>query len=264
MKQTVLSTFPEGSAWTPAPDMGMDQLMDGIAENWEAIRAEFEKLAYIRDPQKTPVLADLEREYGFTTDTRLTEQQRRDQLAAFVYSVNGNGSKDQLQNVLIAAGFTTLLVHENSPAIDPRTILEILSSAWLGGENAFLGDVNAFLSSGGGQLRGELVVIGDIYKQKDAYEVVLNGEFSYLGDTNAVTGYFNTSTPELLTWNIPTDPNSWPFIFFIGGTATRDGSGFLTSIAQANVPLVRRTELIRIILRYKPLFTWGALIVNWT
>jgi len=98
---------------------GLNQLLSGIAANHELIWDVLKTLAYIRDPRQTPILDDLEREYGIYPNLILTEQVRRDKLAAVKYARVGTGSKDNLQNALHTAGFTNLFVWENSPAQDP-------------------------------------------------------------------------------------------------------------------------------------------------
>jgi hypothetical protein len=259
MRQVIDSNLPEGQAWTPAIGEGMDLFFDGMAENWESVREDLEQLAYILDPNKTIILEDLEKEFGFTTNIRLTEAERRMQLAAFVYGQPGNGSEDDLQSALVAAGFN-VQVHQNDPAVNPALFLESNFQVTLGDNNAYLGDTEAFL----GVSAGELLVIGDVYTQTINYETVLGGEFSYLGDDSLYLGYFNDFTNDRIIFPIPTDPDSWPFVFFVGGTATRDGiTGELTGIIQAEIPYERRAEFIRIILRHKPMFTWAGLIVNY-
>ena len=60
----------------------------------------------------------------------------------------------------------------------------------------------------------------------------------------------------------------WPtynggLVFFVGGDATRDAqSGELTQIEFADVPEARREELRRIIVKYKPIHSWGALLIT--
>lgn len=259
MEQAVLANLPKGQAWTPDPDLDMQKFYEGVAENWEVIRSNLANLAYIRDPNKTIVLEDLEKEYGYTTDIRLTEAERRQQLAAFIYALPRHGSEDDLQEILRNAGHD-VYVHQNDPAVDPGLFLNGNFQVALDNNNAYLGDIDAFL----GISNGELIVIGDTYDQLISYEVVLDGEFSYLGDDSLILGYFTDFTNEKLIFPIPTNSDSWPFIFFVGGSAVRDGiTGELTSIQTAMIPHERRSELIRNILRYKPMFTWCGLIVNY-
>jgi hypothetical protein len=49
----------------------------------------------------------------------------------------------------------------------------------------------------------------------------------------------------------------------VGGAATRDGGGVLTAIAPAEVPMSRKDELIKLIVKYKPMFTWATLTVDY-
>jgi hypothetical protein len=54
-------------------------------------------------------------------------------------------------------------------------------------------------------------------------------------------------------------------VFFVGGDAERDAvSGELTSVDFADVSTARREELRRLIIKTKPLHSWGGLLVNYT
>ena len=90
------------------------------------------------------------------------------------------------------------------------------------------------------------------------------GENTVCGNVEAVCGFFKSSIRIEITPDLPTDPDTFPFFFFVGGDATRDGSGFLTSILPADVPLHRRDRLKSFIIGIKPWFTWGVLIINFT
>ena len=52
-------------------------------------------------------------------------------------------------------------------------------------------------------------------------------------------------------------------VVFVGGNDTRDGSGFLTAIAAANVPAEQQPQFERIILKYKPMHSWAGLVINY-
>ena len=73
----------------------------------------------------------------------------------------------------------------------------------------------------------------------------------------------NSDLDDDFTYIIPSDSGYWGLFFFIGGTATRDGTGKITSIADYLVSDTRRIELRRIVLRYKPLHAWGILITRY-
>ena len=120
--------LPPGAIWTPQEDEDFDKLLEGMADNAEVVRAFLDQLADIRRPSATPLelLSDLEKEFGIVTNTNLTEQQRRDQLASIKFSRGGNGGKDFLEASLRDAGFD-VYVHENDPPVDPAPLVSTTS-----------------------------------------------------------------------------------------------------------------------------------------
>ena len=88
------SLLPNGSAFALEQDGDFDLLLDGIADNAELVSIALSLMSKIRDPYYTPILSDLEHEYGIQTDSRLTENTRRDKLAAIVYRKKNTGSKE--------------------------------------------------------------------------------------------------------------------------------------------------------------------------
>jgi hypothetical protein len=222
-------------------------------------------LSCLRDPFRTPILSDLEREYGIVTDERLTEDTRRLQLASVIYQGENNGSKDDLQKALNDAGFD-VQVHENSPAVDPDLFLNNIFLMVAGGDNAYAG----FIPLAGppstavaGKTGGSLLVNGSIIEQAPDYLSVADGDNMYAGNSEALAGRYDKLRQTEKIYPIPDDPNSWPFFFFVGGDATRDGSGALTNIEFVDIPNEQRTIFERIILRYKPLHSWAGVMVNY-
>jgi hypothetical protein len=229
-------------------------LLDGSAENWEIIRAFLSDLDCIRDPSCTSFLADLEKEFGVFTNTNLTEQQRRDQLTPIVFNRSFNGSVDNLQQALDDAGFT-VQVHENSPAVDPAIFLDQDFQMVAAGSNAYAGRSDAYA----GKVGGELLVNGEIFKTRKI--VIPCAGNLYAGDGQTAGEYLSLERTEI-TYAIPTDPDDWPLVFFVGGDATRDGTGALTEIQLAPVPLEQEQEFKRIILKYKPIHSWAGLVID--
>lgn len=229
-RAVINALLPPGSAWSPEADGGFDQLLDGMAANAEVLRERLAGLAVLRDPFLTPILADLEREYGIIPDDTVPETIRRQRLNATITARNGDGSADYLQDRLQAAGFD-LYVHVNNPAVDPGTFILFAGSAIMGNADAeFNGENIQF-----GSKRGELIVNGPVYYEQ-----------------------------ALVRYAIPTDPTQWPLVFFVGGPATRDDTGALIDIADGAVPVYRRAELVRLIVRYKPMHTFAGLVARYT
>ena len=91
-REMINAFLPPGAIWTPKEDEDFDKLLEGMADNAEAIRAFLLQLADIRRPSAAPIelLSDLETEFGITTNTNLTEAQRREQLASIKFSKGEN------------------------------------------------------------------------------------------------------------------------------------------------------------------------------
>jgi hypothetical protein len=256
MRRTIDTILPKGAAWSPAPSGGFDKFLDGLAACWETIRSWLSGLNCIRDPHCTPFLADLEREYGVLPNDSLTEEQRRAALSPLVFNRDSTGAWDELQAALQDAGFD-VQVHENSPAVDPAIFLDQAFQMVADGAASFAGNQDAFA----GRVGGELLVNGDIFKTTRSFEVTAGN--LYAGDGQSA-GEYTDLIREKIEYPIPTDPNDWPMVFFVGGDATRDGSGALTDIELANVPSELESDFKRIILKYKPIHSWAGLIVTYT
>lgn len=254
-RSVIDSILPHGSVWRVAPDEDWDKLYKGIADNWEATREFLSALDCIRDPSCTTFLADLEQEFGVFSNPTLTEQQRRDQLHPLVYSRSSNGSIDAMQSALDAAGYN-VQVHENSPAVDPAIFLDQDFQMVADGAAAFAGNQDAFA----GRVGGELLVNGDLFKTARIYESVAGTMYADTGFAGEYTDLERT----LVEYPIPADEDDWPLVFFVGGDATRDGSGALTDIESASVPTELKSEFKRLILRLKPMHSWAGLIITYS
>jgi hypothetical protein len=252
------SNLPEGSAWNPAPDGDLDNLFEGIADGKEIVRDFLSLLARLRCPQSTPILSDLEIEYGIIPDDRIAEQTRRDRLEAQKTATSSTGAWDFMQEKLQLAGFS-VQVHPNDPAVDPNLFLAQDFQMVADGGAAFAGNEAAFAAIFG----GELIVNGDIFRQSNLILSVANAGDAFAGNAGFFAGEFQGTRRDKINYDVPADSGYWPLIFFVGGDATRDGSGFLTDIQAAEVEQLRREELIRLIIKYKPLHSWCGLIVDY-
>jgi len=221
--------LPPGSLWKPKVDGYFDQWIWGKADNFAYLHNFLSGLAFLRDPNFTPILEDLEKEFGVVTDTAISESIRRQQLAGIAYAVPGGGSLDDLQDALTAAGFDAT-VYANDPIIDPSLVISD-SDLLVNGEN--------------------------IETQGPAYLMQAGGAYT-AGNTNAVAGYFQAMTTTTVDYKIPTDPRRWNFIFFIGGTRPVP-----TTINPALIPAERRMAFEKIILKYKPDHSWAGLVVTY-
>lgn len=250
------SLFPKGAAWTPRADGFYDKYLDAQAENIDPVVDFLGLLSKIRDPQKTFLLEELERESGTSKNSSLTEQQRRDFLSSIISRSEENGTPEELQRKLQDGGFD-VQVHSNDPATNPLVILDAFGMT-CGSANAFAGNEMAFAKRGG----AELIVNGDKFKKVPNYTVVCGGANAYAGRPDFVAGVFDGLLTEKIEYSSPTKSGDWPFIFFIGGDAIKDIDGKIVSIETIFEPKELRNEFLKIILKYKPLYTWVVSTVN--
>jgi len=231
MKAVFESLLPPGAIWNPKPGGDFDHLLDGIGDNAQAVYEELEALADIRNPRQTPILSDLEKEYGVLTNVELSEAERRELLAGVKYVKPTTASFDHLQDNLRAAGFAGIIVTPNDPAIDPALIT------------------------------GDLIVNGPIItEQTSGYLMQAGGAQAYAGHVNAVAGYFRNIVRTEHVYVLPSDFLAWRFIFFVGGAAS--GWPGAPAIATYSVDYKLETELVRLILKYKPLHSWAVLVID--
>jgi hypothetical protein len=255
-RQMIDGVMPEGAIWTPEEDSDFDLFLEGMADDSEDVRLFLSGLALIRNPNLTPFLSDLEREFGIQPDELISDELRRMRLAAVAFTRGSAGTAAQLEAQLNAAGFD-VQVHSNDPAVDPALFLDQSFQMVAGGGNAYAGRTDAFA----GRIGGELLVNGDIFIQAPAY--LASASRMYAGNSGAVAGYFEDYDQNPIIYTVPTDPDAWPFVFFVGGDATRDGSGALTEIQAGEVSSERQEDFKRTILKFKPLFTWAGLIIDY-
>lgn len=259
IKSIILSLLPPGPLWEPEEGGDYDLFLDGYSESYESFRVLAESLAYIRDPQKTPILSDLEREFGILTDDRIDEEIRRNSLATLMYNRQGTGSRENLETALRDAGFD-VYVHSNSPAVDPAQFIDSSFQMVCDQSTAVCGNEEAYCKS----LGGYLIVNGKLFDQEVGYLMQCGGEESVCGNSDAVCGRFDFTVFIEKVYTIPADSAVWPFVFFIGGEATRDPvTDEITNIDFANIDALRRTEFENKILKYKPVHSWAALLINY-
>jgi uncharacterized protein YmfQ (DUF2313 family) len=212
MKAVFEALLPPGSLWEPAPLLGFDQFLTALGKNANDVYEQLYALGNLRDPRTTPVLSDLEKEYGILTKTNLSEAVRRQQLAAIKYARPGTASDTDLQTILRNAGFD-VYVRRNHPPVDPADILATDFLLEAGEVDAFAGEPNAIAGLGG----GELLVNGAIVRTSVDYEAQAGGVLMEANETNAVAGYFTDVTYTPVTYSIPISSDLWPYIFFVTG-----------------------------------------------
>jgi hypothetical protein len=257
--EIITALLPEGDVWSPKVDGDLDLVQQADGEILDTMISTAQEIGFFRDPLLTPILDDLEREFGILKNSNISEELRRQQLNAKKFRIDIDGTATDLQDALDAAGFD-LQVHKNNPPVDPAIFLTQNFQMVAGGVDSVAGNENAFA----GLLGGYLLVNGPTYLQTPAYDMQAGGLNSVSGNAEAVAGHFLRLQKNAIEYTIPVDPNNWGYVFYVGGDATRNVSGELTKIEQGLVPTERINELETIILSIKPLFSWAAMIITKT
>lgn len=186
MSSVFRALMPEGAVWSPAQDGDLDKLIEAIGDDIEEVRLDLEALATMRDPATTPSISDLEIELGVVPDEGLDEATRRAHLAAVKGQTPGTGSASCLEASLRAAGFD-VYVWNNCPALDPAAVI---GATFEQCDDAVPPTTQC--DSSGATMCG----FG-------------GGELIVNGDDQAFAAYV-----------VPENPARWPFVFWIGGSAT--------------------------------------------
>lgn len=260
-REVINSLMPDGDFWNPTLLDDYDLLLDGIADNSDEIKNDLDELRNLRDPMKTILLPDLEKEIAIIPSAIATEIERRERLSNKMFNRGSLPTYTFLEERLQNAGFD-VQVHANSPAVDPATFLDeafqmTAGDLLPGGNDAQAGEPEAYA----GRIGGELLVNGEFYEQEKNLIVLAGETLAQADEPTALAGNYDSINLLLIEYEIPTDSGYWPLMFFVGGDSTRNASGELTEIEIAQIPIERRLEFRRIILRYKPMCSWGGLIV---
>ena len=225
--------FPRSNSFILFVQKKLTQFIEGLTALPDDFRTYIDNIYFDLFPDTTRAIELWENEFGIVPDT--TDLATRRQNVDNRWKLKGGQGPDYIENTLVNAGFP-VQVHENIPPVDPSTLIS---------NNDLL-------------VNGPIVIfIGP------EYLIVAGGQNSFAGNNKAFSGYFEDITdPVLKEYEIPTDPDTWPYFWFIGGNATRNVSNELTNIDRVVIPLEDINEFITLILKIKPVHTWVGLAID--
>jgi hypothetical protein len=115
-----------------------------------------------------------------------------------------------------------------------------------------------------GERGGYYLVNGDRFNARPIYPAAGTGMVALAFPSKSCAGYYEGYAGFENEYTAPIPPAFWPFVFFIGGTVTRNEDGSVASVATVSIPEGRRQELHRMILRAKPLHVFVGMCVVYT
>lgn len=228
--------LPKARAWLLTPNKQLREFFTGLTDLITDIKTFFDNIFSDIDPQQTRELPAWESQFALR-DTGITEQERRDRLAATWQALVGGQSPGYIQDTLRANGFD-VYVHDwwtpgTEPApgvkacVTPRDPLTLLVSP-------AYPLVNKVLSS-------EKVII------MQAGEAIAQA-----GEPEALSGNYLEFEEVRREYFVPVDSTKWPYFVYVGGA---------TFGTFANVPTARRDEFEDLCLKICPAHLWIGLFV---
>lgn len=240
LKKSLLLHLPDGALRQLEDGGDEDRLYDGIAEALVPGYEQMSSMAAIREPDDVYDLELLEKEYGFLPNPDLTEDERRARIKSLKYARRGSGTGEALQDALALAGFDQFVVVEGRQDQNPASVISA---------------------------EGEYVVNGFEYLVATGYiigcDVTPGTPDTY--DFGCASPYkYGCEELQKVLVTVPWNPtDNWNLVFFVADDIVTDVNGYITSMTAAVIDLKYRQLIREIILRIKPLQTWGYLAVDW-
>ena len=262
--------LPSGRAWRLTVDTQLRQLFEGLAGVASDVRTFFDDAYGDLCPQETEGLEAWERQFALPS-TGLTEQERRDRLAATWQAAGGQDPR-YIEDTLRAAGFDVYVHEWWEPTVrsgggsvngdDVPTARNPFTYLWDGvdGRNfkaacghdlAYCGGDSAFCNSQD-QPAGYVLV-------NKLFETVLSPygcghDDVYCGGVFAAASA-GSSTRRVKQYVIPSDPTKYPYFLYIGGQ---------TFPGMAPVPNSRQDEFEDLCLKLCPTEQWLGILANYS
>lgn len=260
--------LPNARAWRTTADKQLRQFFEGLSDTGSAVKLFFDLIWSDIDPEATRELAQWEAQWGLR-DTGLTEQARRDRLAATWKALGGQDPR-YIQDTLQANGFD-VYVHEwwepgtepgvgTKQCVTPRNPTPYLRREFTGavllvecGEpTAECGEPTAECGESAQPLGYPLV--NKVIKTSPDLVTTCGEAVAECGEAVAECGNYFQFRQELQDYVVPSDPTKWPYFLYIGGEVFGN---------QATVPVTRRDEFEALCLKICPAQQWLGVLVTY-
>lgn len=260
--------LPNGRAWRLTVEKTLRRFFEGLAGSAESVRSFVDRVWLDLFPQSTRDLSAWEQQWGLR-GVGLTEQQRRDRLAA-AWRAQGGQDPRYIQDTLQANGFD-VYIHEwwepgSEPALGvqacatPRNPLLYLRRDSSGrpilvecGELfAECGEPSA--EAGNSLSPSGYPLVNRVFPTVAGYVTLAGEPFMECGEPSAESGDYDAFEIRELNYVIPNDPEKWPYFLYIGGETFGE---------LAVVDPKRRQEFEELCLKICPLQQWVGILVSY-
>jgi hypothetical protein len=258
IRAIVDAVLPSGAAWEYKERGDLSKLYDGIADNAGEVQDFLSTLAYVRDPQLTSVLDDLEKDYDVKKDPNLNEQQRRDYLSS-VFPRRTAGTAEYMQDQLrLATGSNEIYVTRNS---------SINYQSWtkrplFNGESTYFGNEKATFTAHFfiPQINPTWLDV-TMFGRQEAQFGRQGVQFEAPKGRWIING--NDQDAEFSAC-LDSCEGFWAGVFFVGGEPEYEsGTGNISSIPIIDIDLKFKKIIERVVLQNKPFHTWAYELINY-
>jgi uncharacterized protein YmfQ (DUF2313 family) len=230
--------LPRSEAWKSGVARNTTKLLAGFGEVLDEVREYYDEVFLDQFPATTRFISDWERELGLSAG--VSEVASRANIAA-AQRATGGQSPRYIQDVIHAAGFTEVFVHEpwatELPYVarDPRPHIEpqyygLTQFAEAGADQAFFTEaINPQTFGANEQERFSAISLGSNYLDNDTLQ-------------------------QRFIPQVPEESQYWPFFIYFSGA---------TFPEPAYVDPARKHELIRLILQLRPLHMWVVFLFTY-
>lgn len=230
--------LPRAKAWSITKKKKLRDFFDGLTGTPDDVRSFYDDIFLDIFPETTREIEYWENQFGITPSPCNSTSQRRQALIS-AWKAQGGQSPRYIQDTLQNSGFDVYIHEWWEPGTEPP----------LGSHScATPRDPGFWVNSGGTLLVNKILVITPDY-------IPLCGEAeAECGEPNAGCGNYFDFINSYVEYTVPTDQSKWPYFFYLGGA---------TFGTFADIPLCKKEEFERFVLKIKPTQTWVVLLVNY-
>jgi len=260
--------LPNARAWRTTSEKTLRRFLAGLSDSSDDIRKYFTRVFLELWPQGTGSLAEWEDQFGLP-DSGLTEQQRRDRLAA-AWKAVGAQDPDYIQNTLRGAGFDVYVHEWWEPGTEPPIGSHACATArnpllWLRreftgatltvdcGEPLALCGEEFALCGNSSDPRG-YPLVNKVYQSTPDILPLCGELVAECGEIEALCGNYTAFRESLREYIVPNDPTKWPYFLYIGGETFGD---------VAQVDPRRKDEFEALCLKICPAQQWLGVLVEY-